>query len=327
MFKGANILITGGTGSWGNELTQQLLQLGARKITIFSRGELAQVTMQRSFDDSRLDFLIGDVRDLDAMMYACRGIDYIFHLAALKHVPVCERLPQEAVKTNINGTINVIKSAIANNIKKVIDVSTDKAVDPLNLYGMTKAVGERLVIQANELSDTKFVCIRGGNVIGSNGSVIPYFIQQIKLHNEILLTDAEMTRYFMTLPQAISLLFKAAEVALGGETFVMRMDSFRLFDIAQCLIEHHGNADTTLKEIGIRPGEKIHEVLISKNEARLAYHFDENYYLILPVIDPNSIAKSYKNVLSRLDLPEYSSQTFISDKEAARLALAQGGFV
>ncbi len=186
MFEDKIILVTGGTGSWGNELTKQLLEKNPREIRIFSRNELLQVEMARRFDNDKLNFIIGDVRDYDALNRACYGVDYIFHLAAMKHVPVCENLPQEAIKTNITGTTNLVNAAIENGIKKVIDVSSDKAVAPVNLYGMTKAVGEKIIIQANNIrSGCDFVCIRAGNVMGSNGSVIPLFIRQI-------LDDAEI---------------------------------------------------------------------------------------------------------------------------------------
>jgi FlaA1/EpsC-like NDP-sugar epimerase len=201
MFNNARILITGGTGSWGQTLTRMLLEkYDVKEIVVFSRGELQQVLMQRKFNDKRIKYVIGDVRDYDSVRFATKNIDYIFHMAALKHVPVCEEHPQEAIKTNITGTSNIVNAAIENRVKKVIDVSTDKAVEPVNLYGMTKSVGEKLIIQANDLTDyTKFVCIRGGNVMGSNGSVIPYFIEQIKAGGPITITDIEMTRFFLTL--------------------------------------------------------------------------------------------------------------------------------
>ncbi len=200
--------------------------------------------MERRFRDNRLRFVIGDVRDLEVMNEATRGVDYVFHLAALKHVPICELQPNEAIKTNIIGTQNLIKACIQNKVKKVIDVSTDKAVDALNLYGMTKAIGERLIIQANLLSkDTKFVCIRAGNVLGSNGSVVSFFINLIQTTKEITITDSRMTRYFITLTEAITLLFKAAEASYGGEIFVMRMPAYRIMDVAEVLIEDSGIED------------------------------------------------------------------------------------
>lgn len=328
MFNYQTILITGGTGSWGQELTTQLLQkYNPKKIIIFSRGELAQVLMQRKFNDPRISYIIGDIRDLDALTRACKGVDYIFHLAALKHVPVCEYHPQEAIKTNIQGTQNIINAAIDNHVKKVIDVSTDKAVDPLNLYGMTKAVGERLIVQANMLSDTKFVCIRGGNVIGSNGSVIPFFIDQIKKQNEVTITDLNMTRYFMSLSDAISLLFAAAIQSYGGETFVMKMPSYYIEDIAKKLISVYGDDDTKIKQIGIRPGEKIDEVLVSSNEAKSAYYFNEDYIVIMPTINIDYIFEKYSSY-TKFHLPEFTSKTFVTrDTELVNKMLKGSKFI
>lgn len=329
MFKNKTILITGGTGSWGNELVAQLLPRGPKEIRILSRGEFQQVTMERKFKSKKLNFLIGDVRDRDAVDFACRGADYVFHLAALKHVPVCEEQPHEAIKTNITGTTNLINAAIANRVKKVIDVSTDKAVDPLNLYGMTKAVAEKLVIQANKISDyTKFVCIRGGNVLGTNGSVVPFFIEQIQKTNKVHVTDARMTRFFLTLHEAISLLFKASEEGIGGETFVMHMPACRISDMAEVLIKHYGNSSTKILETGSRPGEKIDEVLVSRYEALNTYKYDANYYLILPTLEIPDLKEHYANLkLSRVKFPEYSSALEIMSKSQVHEMLSRGGFL
>lgn len=295
MYKDKSILITGGTGSWGNELTKQLLEQEPKEIRIFSRGELAQVNMERAFLNSKLKFIIGDIRDKEAIEEATQGVDYVFHLAALKHVPICEYQPQEAIKTNITGTINLINACIKNQVEKVIDVSTDKAVAPLNLYGMTKGVGERLIIHANTLSKrTRFVCIRAGNVLGSNGSVVPFFINQIKKYNQVTLTHKEMTRYFLTIPEAIGLLFKASEESFGGEIFVMKMPACRILDLAMVLIKQYGNEDTQIVEIGMRPGEKMHEELISDYELPNTYEYDENYYLIAPTLPIAGIKEHYK---------------------------------
>ena len=211
MFNGSRIFISGATGSWGQTLTTMLLdRYDVKQIICFSRGELQQVMMKRKFKSNpKLKFVIGDIRDYDAVRHATKDVDYIFHLAALKHVPVCEENVQETIKTNINGTTNIVNAAIENRVKKVIDVSSDKAVEPINLYGMTKSVGEKIIVQANDLSDfTKFVCIRGGNVMGSSGSVIPFFIDQINAGGPITITDNQMTRFFITLEEAIELVFK-----------------------------------------------------------------------------------------------------------------------
>jgi FlaA1/EpsC-like NDP-sugar epimerase len=329
MFNRKKILITGGTGSWGNELTAQLLEMDPEEIRILSRGEFAQVTMKRKFNDNRLKFVIGNIRDYDAVKYACKDIDYVFHLAALKHVPICEEQPLEAVKTNIVGTENLVRAAISNKVKKVIDVSTDKAVVPLNLYGMTKAVGERLIIHANKLTkDTKFMCIRAGNVLGSNGSVLEFFINQIKRFNKVTITDMRMTRFFITLHDAIELLFTAAEKSIGGETFVEKMQSFKLIDLVDVLIEIFGNKDTEIQEIGIRPGEKIDEVLVSKYEVMNTYKYNDRYYLILPILYIEGLMEYYKmNHLEKVTFEEYSSKTQLSDKTTLKLLLREGGFI
>ena len=328
MFKDKTILIDGGSGSWGNELTKQLLNKGPKKIIIFSRGELAQVNMQRKFKNDNVEFVIGDIRDYDAVdRLFQRGIDYVFHLAALKHVPVCENQPQEAIKTNINGTINLINAAIKYKVKKFIDVSTDKAVAPTNLYGMTKSVGEKLTIQANNLTeDTDFVCIRGGNVLGSNGSVVPYFIDQIKTQNKVSITDNAMTRFFLTLPEAISLLFQAVENSVGGETFVMNMPSFFIKDLAAVLIIHYGDDTTVIEEIGIREGEKIDEVLISEHESEMSYKFNKDYYVILPTVKIN---KDYSHLddSQKVTFKTFSSADNLHSNEFLYDLLSKGGFL
>jgi FlaA1/EpsC-like NDP-sugar epimerase len=326
MFNNKKIFISGATGSWGQTLVAMLLKhYDPKEIICFSRGELQQVLMQRRFHDPRLKFIIGDVRDYESVKFATKGVDVVFHLAALKHVPICEDHPQEAIKTNIAGTTNIVNAAIENYVSKVIDVSTDKAVEPLNLYGMTKSVGEKLIIQGNDLSShTKFVCIRGGNVMGSNGSVIPYFIEQIKAGGPITITNLEMTRFFLTLEEAILLLFKAAEASVGGETFVMNMPACYIRDVASVLLAEYGAVD--IKEIGSKPGEKLDEMLISKHEAPLSYCFDENYYVILPTKCSQELEDQYKK-LPVFPYPEFSSRTMLMDNNQIKNMLIKGGFL
>ena len=327
MFKNKTILITGGSGSWGNELTKQLLDKEPKKVIIFSRGELAQVTMERKFNNDKLKFMIGDIRDFDAISRATKGVDYVFHLAALKHVPVCENHPQEAIKTNIQGTTNLINACIDNGVTKMIDVSTDKAVSPTNLYGITKAVGEKLTIQANQLTNnTDFVCIRGGNVLGSNGSVVPHFIDQIKRFNKVTITDQTMTRYFLTLPEAIHLIFEATKYSVGGETYVMNMPSFYIIDLAKVLIGHYGDSDTKIEIVGIREGEKIDELLISEHESKNTYKYNDNYYVILPDLKIN---RNYKHIdkLSKVNFKSFSSLDNIKSMEFLHIMLNKGGFL
>ena len=330
MYTDKVILITGGTGSWGHELVKQLLEKEAKEIRVFSRGEFAQVEMQRKFDAKRLKFIIGDIRDRAAIEEATVGVDYVFHLAALKHVPVCEMQPQEAIKTNILGTSNLIEVSIKNKVKKVIDVSTDKAVAPLNLYGMTKAVAERIIIQANNLSaHTRFVCIRAGNVLGSNGSVVPLFINQIQKYNKITLTHKEMTRYFLTIPEAITLLFKAADQSIGGEIFVMKMPACRIIDMARVLVKRYGDKETKIEEVGIRPGEKLHEELISTYELGNVYEYDNNYYLIAPTTLSEEIKVHYDNFknMKKLTTAEVSLKNNLMNEQQIREMLQKGEFI
>jgi FlaA1/EpsC-like NDP-sugar epimerase len=316
MFNDKIILITGGTGSWGVELTKQLLEkYSPKKIKIYSRGERRQVDMQREFkNNERLKFIIGDVRDYERLENACIDVDYIFHLAALKHVPVCENNVEEALKTNILGTRNVIRAAIKNLVKKVIHISSDKAVDPLNFYGLSKAVGEKLMITANNSTEkTTFVCIRAGNVLGTSGSVIPVFRKQILNTNKITVTDEKMTRFYLNLNQAISLIFKAAINSVGGEIFVMPMPALKIGDLADVMIKELGNESTGKIIIGERPGEKTHEVLVSKHESKRTFKFGE-YFLILPDIEIERIKKSYDpKKLEKVDFEEFNS------KDAKRL--------
>jgi len=328
MFENRIILITGGTGSWGYELTKKLLEYSPKEIRIFSRNEFAQVNMKREFSDHpNLRYIIGDVRDYHSLFEACQDVDILFHLAALKHVPICESQPLEALKTNVDGTENVIRASILQRVKKVIDVSTDKAVDPINFYGMTKAVGEKLMVWANDLSqETRFVCIRGGNVLGTNGSVVPYFKKLIQKGENITLTSQEMTRYFLTVSQAIGLLLKAAEVAIGGEIFVMRMNSCRIVDLAQVMINSLAATNLKIEEIGVRPGEKIHEVLVSAHESPNTFKYNENYYVILPM-NPTPELNSNYNHLPKVTFRKYDSNDKLMSQNEIEELLRQGGFI
>jgi FlaA1/EpsC-like NDP-sugar epimerase len=326
MFNGSRIFVSGATGSWGQTLITMLLaKYNVEEIICFSRGELQQVLMKRKFNNSKLKFVIGDVRDYESVRMATRGAEYIFHLAALKHVPVCEENVQETIKTNITGTTNIVNAAIENRVHKVIDVSSDKAVEPINLYGMTKAVGEKIIVQANSLTEhTKFVCIRGGNVMGSSGSVIPFFIDQIKAGGPITLTDVRMTRFFLTLDEAIQLLFKASIDSIGGETFVMNMPACYIKDLAEVLMEVYGQVE--IKETGMRPGEKLDEMLISHHESTLSYCYDENYFLTLPSDYNQALALRYQDC-KPFPHEEFSSKTTIKNKKEIKEMLKKGKFI
>lgn len=320
------IFIAGGTGSWGQELVRQLLAKNVGKIIIYSRGELAQVNMTSKFNDSRIKYVIGDVRDYQQVLKHTKEVDIIFNLAALKHVPICENHPQEAIKTNINGTTNLINAAIENKVRKFIMASTDKAVAPTNLYGMTKAVCEKLTIQANALTkDTDFVCVRGGNVLGSNGSVVPFFIKKIKETNIVPVTDKRMTRFFLTLEDAIQLLFQAVSYSIGGEIFVMNMPSFRIIDLADILMDVYGDINTQCIVTGIKEGEKIDEILISEHETRNSFVLNNDYYVIYPEI--NTQREYNHNELSKVEFKTFSTQNKVENSEALRQMLEKGGFL
>ncbi|TCP23800.1 polysaccharide biosynthesis protein [Scopulibacillus darangshiensis] len=321
------ILITGGTGSWGHELVKQLLEKDPKEIRILSRNEASQVAMQRHFDNNpKLNFIIGDIRDIYTMKKACENVDVVYHLAALKHVPICEHQTNEALKTNVIGTQNVIEAAIKNRVKKVVYISTDKAANPANFYGMTKAIGEKLIIHANLLSDyTKFVCVRGGNVVGTNGSVIHVFKNQIS-KGFVGITDKRMTRFFLTLEDAIKLLFKATYESRGGEIFVMKMPTCRIIDLADVLIEASGKTNIKILESGIRPGEKLHEILLSEYETNNTVYYDNEYFVILPTINISGLKDYYLN-FKKVDLESYSSCENLMGKKDILDMLQKGGFL
>ncbi|MBW7459388.1 polysaccharide biosynthesis protein [Paenibacillus sepulcri] len=326
MFTNQRILVTGGTGSWGYELIRQLLLQKPKQIIIFSRNESSQVAMSRAFDDSRLSFCIGDIRDKEALSRACEEVDYVYHLAALKHVPVCEDQPYEALKTNVIGTQNVIEAAIANKVKRVIYISTDKAANPSNFYGMTKAIGEKLIVYANLLrSDTTFVCVRGGNVLGTNGSVVHLFMNQIKTGHQVRITDKRMTRFFLTLEDAIKLLFKASEESLGGEIFVMTMPTCRIVDLAAVLMDAIG-IEADIIETGIRPGEKIHEILLTEHESTTTVTYDTAYLVILPTIDIPGLREHYSKYVP-VKFNSFSSSQSLMSLDEIRTMLVRGGFL
>lgn len=271
------ILVTGGTGSFGQKFTEVVLKKYKPKaIRIFSRGEYLQWEMKKKFNDERLRFFIGDVRDKDRLSRAMNGADIVVHAAALKHVPVAEFNPIEAIKTNIDGTANVVDAAIDNEIEKAILISSDKAVNPVNLYGATKLCAEKLFVQANSYvgdRKTRFACARYVNVLNSRGSVVPIFLEQ-KKDGALTVTDEKMTRFFITSEQGINLVFDALKKMQGGEIFVPKAPSMKIIDVAKAVA-----AGAQVKITGIRPGEKIHEVLLTADEARYSHEFD-NYYVV-----------------------------------------------
>lgn len=275
------ILITGGTGSFGKCFTRYALEhYNPKKIIIYSRDEFKQFNMEndfRKFDpDHKLRFFIGDVRDRDRMERAFENVDYVIHAAALKQVPACEYNPDEAIKTNIHGAQNVIDCALRMGVKKVVALSTDKAVNPVNLYGGTKLVSDKLFIAANAYvgsKDTSFSIVRYGNVAGSRGSVIPFFESLIEQgRTELPITDYRMTRFWISLEQGVELVIKALEEAKGGETFISKIPSFKITDLAEAMCP-----GCVKKEVGIRPGEKLHEVMVTTEDSFTTYEYDKHY--------------------------------------------------
>ena len=276
---GKIILVTGGTGSFGQKFVEEALSQDPLAIRVFSRGEMLQEEMQKKFKDERLRFLIGDVRDEERLELAMEGVHIVVHAAALKIVPTAEYNPQECVKTNIIGSMNVAYAAIKSGVQQVIGISSDKACHPVNLYGATKSVMERVMIQSNVYSRfrTRISCTRYGNVVGSRGSVVPLFKQQRET-GEVTITHPEMTRYWITLDQGVKFVTHCIEAMRGGEIFVPKLPSMKVTDLANAICPN-----CVQKIIGIRPGEKIHETLVTEDEARHTREF-EDYYTIHPEI-------------------------------------------
>ena len=283
MFDNSVILITGGTGSFGRKYTQTLLdRYKPKKIIIFSRDELKQFEMQQEYSQDCMRYFIGDVRDADRLNQAMKGVDYVIHAAALKQVPAAEYNPTECIKTNVHGAENVIQAAIANNVKKVIALSTDKAANPINLYGATKLVSDKLFVAANNIvgsGQTRFACVRYGNVVGSRGSVVPFFKKLVADGaRELPITHGDMTRFWITLQQGVDFVLKNFDRMYGGEIFVPRIPSINILDLAEAYAP-----GVPTRIIGIRPGEKLHEIMCPADDSHLTLEFDD-HYVICPSI-------------------------------------------
>ncbi|MCP4321376.1 MAG: UDP-N-acetylglucosamine 4,6-dehydratase (inverting) [Alteromonadales bacterium] len=292
MFNNKSILITGGTGSFGKKYVKTLLkEYTPKKIIIYSRDELKQFEMQQDFNQSCMRYFIGDVRDKERLTQAMNGVDYVIHAAALKHVPAAEYNPMECIKTNINGAENVIHAALANNVERVIALSTDKAANPINLYGATKLASDKLFVAANNISGghkTIFSVVRYGNVVGSRGSVVPFFQ---KLINEgatqIPVTHDEMTRFWITLQDGVDFVLKNFERMLGGEIFIPKIPSMRVIDLAKAMAPQ-----LSIKIIGIRPGEKLHEIMCPADNSYHTYEYDD-HFVIAPSISFSSRSNDF----------------------------------
>jgi UDP-N-acetylglucosamine 4,6-dehydratase len=292
MFDNKNILITGGTGSFGQKYVETLLKkYTPNKIIIYSRDELKQFEMQQDFNQSCMRYFIGDVRDKERLTQAMNGVDYVIHAAAMKQVPAAEYNPMECIKTNIDGAENVITAALTNNVEKVIALSTDKAANPVNLYGATKLVSDKLFVAANNISGghkTTFSVVRYGNVVGSRGSVVPFFEKIIaEGTSEIPITHIEMTRFWITLQGGVDFVLKNFERMLGGEVFVPKIPSMRIIDLAKAMAP-----DLPIKIIGIRPGEKLHEIMCPSDDSYHTFEYDD-HFVIAPSITFSSRSNDF----------------------------------
>lgn len=312
MFENASILITGGTGSFGKQYTKTLLErYKPRRVVIYSRDELKQYEMAQQFQSPEMRYFIGDVRDRPRLVQAMNGIDIVIHAAALKHVPAAEYNPMECIKTNIHGAENVISAALENGVDKVIALSTDKAANPINLYGATKLASDKLFVAANNITGrerTRFAVVRYGNVVGSRGSVVPFFSKLLADGaDELPITDERMTRFWITLQEGVDFVLKNFERMWGGEIFVPKIPSVRIVDLAEAM-----SPGIKKKIIGIRPGEKLHEIMCPSDDSHLTLEFD-HHYVIKPSIKFFTLEQDYAtNRISEFGVPvkqgfEYNS--------------------
>ncbi len=312
MFENKTILITGGTGSLGQALTKKLLTLPIKGIRLLSRNESAQVEMQRRLHEheNKLSFFIGDIRDYPRLTRALEDVDIVFHTAALKHVPVIEYNPFEAVKTNVIGAQNIIDACLEQDVEKVIGIGTDKAVSPLNTYGASKLLMEKIFVTAGNFMNpqrhrTKFVTLRYGNVFGSSGSVVPLWINQIKNKGKVSITDPQMTRFSIMMDEALDFILSAATLGKGSEIFVPKISAYTIMDLKNALSELLGDSEHQIT--GIRSGEKLHEILINQDEMRYTWEFNENYVIFNPMQSESEIKAKYPGIKKVKHVPEFSS--------------------
>ena len=312
MFNGKSVLISGGTGSFGRAFLHTLLALyQPKRVVIFSRDELKQYEMQQEFNAPCMRYFIGDVRDADRLKQAMRGIDYVVHAAALKHVPAAEYNPTECIRTNVVGAENIINAAIENGVQKVIALSTDKASSPINLYGATKLLSDKLFVAANNITGehkTRFSVVRYGNVVGSRGSVLPFFRKLIREGAvELPITDARMTRFWITLQNGVDFVLQSFQRMHGGELFVPKIPSANIVDLATAMAPQ-----LPQRSVGIRPGEKLHEMMISRDDSRHAFEFSQ-HYVIAPSINFNVRTDYQVDGLGEVGCPVSEHFEYVSD--------------
>ncbi|QVL35278.1 UDP-N-acetylglucosamine 4,6-dehydratase (inverting) [Aminirod propionatiphilus] len=332
MFDDKTILVTGGTGSFGRAFIRTVLdRFSPRRLIVYSRDELKQFEMQQEIASPVMRYFLGDVRDADRLSLAMKGVDFVVHAAALKQVPAAEYNPMECVKTNVNGASNVVAAALANDVEKVVALSTDKAANPINLYGATKLCSDKIFIAANNLAGsgrTRFSVVRYGNVVGSRGSVIPFFRRLVAQGaTELPLTDPRMTRFLITLPQGVDFVLQAFRRMWGGEIFVPKIPSARIGDIAEAVAP-----GLATKVIGIRPGEKLHEVMCPADDCRMTIEFDD-HYVIAPSIafvnqvshDVNALEERGKPVVDGFEYSSGSNDRFLTAEEIGELMVTISG--
>ena len=330
-YEGKKFLITGGTGSLGIALTKRLLDLGAETIRILSRNESKQLIMESEIASDRVRFLIGDVRDLPRLEKALQGVDIVFHAAALKHVPVVEYNPFEAIKTNILGTQNIIDACLKENVETVIGVGTDKAVSPLSTYGATKLLMEKLFTTAQNYIDkkryrTNFLALRYGNVLGSSGSVIPKFIQQIKSKEKITITNLNMTRFSLTMDEALDFILESINLGKGSEVFIPKLKAYSIEVLKESLFELLENTGEQI--ISSRPGEKMHEILVNSDEINYVWELDKKYILFDSSKSEEQIKKNYPGIKKTELSDTYSSNTVEKiTKDELKKIILQSGFL
>lgn len=331
MFNGKNILITGGTGSFGQFFVKTILQgYKPNRLIIYSRDELKQFEMQQVFNQPCMRYFIGDVRDLERLKLAMKGVDFVVHAAALKQVPAAEYNPMESIKTNVHGADNVIQAANANQVEKVIALSTDKATNPINLYGATKLCSDKLFVAANNITGKNGTCfsvVRYGNVVGSRGSVVPFFKNLIREGaTELPVTDEQMTRFWITLPQGIEFVISNFHRMMGGEIFIPKIPSMRIMDLVKSIAP-----ELSVKFIGIRAGEKLHEILCPKDDSHLTIEFADHFVISPSITFTNKSNNFSKNQLDEKGIPvkqgfEYESGTnphFLTVKELQQYGTEQ----
>lgn len=321
MFDGLSIFISGGTGSFGRAFVKRLLSdYQPKRVVVFSRDELKQYEMSQEFDAPCMRYFLGDVRDEQRLQQAMRGIDLVVHAAALKQVPAAEYNPTECIRTNVNGAENIIAAALQNGVKKVIALSTDKAASPINLYGATKLLSDKLFVAANNIAgsrDTSFAVVRYGNVVGSRGSVLPLFRKLIaKRAKDLPITDARMTRFWITLDEGVDFVMRSFERMQGGELFVPKIPSARIVDLATALAP-----DLPQRQVGIRPGEKLHEMMISRDDSPHTLEF-ARHYVIAPALSFNQPCDYSLDGLGEQGHPVEPGFEYLSDSNPDYLDVA-----